>query len=425
MIKVSSVLSALIASSMLMFALRGKAGAVVITICILAIVLFQITQRKIKTNYCFFYAIYVFIFAVILHYTRSYSFEYYLLIGYLAASILLLNSKLDLYNKLWPMLGYISIFQAVGIYMQWFLPSVYYSILSIILPSSVVSAIKGRLVAGYYTGFCREVSYSMFFIVIGLGIYIFKMIQHKNGILSAQIKRFLGILFLLGALILSGKRATLLFFVVTIFTILFIKSRDRLKFFKYMAWCIGFIIVIYLTYPLWSKIPSLARIVELLEFISEDDLVGITNGRIAIYEKAIELWKSNPIYGIGWGNFKYSISESIWYSGFDVHNCYLQILCETGIIGAVFYYGLTIFAIINLIRCILVTRETKNNHNLALLAGFIQIFFSIYCITEPILYEYSDYIIYFIAINVSCLILKETKKYNKYHRHQEGNINNG
>ena len=139
-------------------------------------------------------------------------------------------------------------------------------------------------------------------------------------------------------------------------------------------------------------------------------MVGITNGRTAIYENAIELWKKNRMFGIGWGNFKYSTSQSTWYVGFDVHNCYLQILCETGIIGAIFYYILTFFSIINSIRSILITRKYgEEMHNLALLTGFIQIFFCMYCITEPILYEYTDYIIYFISINITCLILKHTK----------------
>ena len=48
---------------------------------------------------------------------------------------------------------------------------------------------------------------------------------------------------------------------------------------------------------------------------------------------------------------------------------------------------------------------------MASLAGFIQIFFLTYSMTEPILYEYSDYILYFIAINITGIILKSEKNY--------------
>ena len=406
----NNVLSILIASSMLIFALRGKFGAAVITICVLLIIFLKLTRKKIKISYCYFYAVFLLGFAVIFHAVRSYSFEYYLLIGYLAATLVLMNSDLNIYNKLWNVLGYISIFEAIGIYMQWLLPTVYYSFISLILPSSVIFAIRNRLAGGYYTGFCREVSYTMFFVVIGLGIYIFNLVESKNEIISCKKKRIIIIVFLLGALVISGKRATLLFFVVAIFIIQFINSRDRLKIVKYLLLGMAFIGAVWVLYPLWSRVPALSRIVDLLKYISADDMVGITNGRTAIYENAIELWKKNRMFGIGWGNFKYSTSQSTWYVGFDVHNCYLQILCETGIIGAIFYYILTFFSIINSIRSILITRKYgEEMHNVALLTAVIQIFFCMYSSTEPILYEYTDYIIYFISINITCLILKHTK----------------
>ena len=41
---------------------------------------------------------------------------------------------------------------------------------------------------------------------------------------------------------------------------------------------------------------------------------------------------------------------------------------------------------------------------------YIQIFFTFYCITEPILFEYPDYIIYFISVNIIGIITKTVSR---------------
>lgn len=416
-IKKNDAIAFLIAISMLIFALRGKFGAAVISLYVVILLFFLLKKAKIKFRRIeFLMGTFLLIFAVILHLCRSLSFEYYLFVGYFAAVLILTNSNLELYRKLWESLKLIAIFEAFGIYLQRFIPSLYYTFISFILPENVVSSIKSRLISGYCTGFSREISYTMFLIVIGLGLFIFNV--GKEPEINSSIdrwRRWLIVIFLFGALFISGKRATLVFFVLSIFIVNFIVSRSKLKLLKYIA--IGFfgIALVYFTFPLWSKIEALQRVVELLKFISTKDLIGITNGRNIIYETAISLWKSNKWFGIGWGNFKYSMSDNLWFSGYDVHNCYLQVLCETGIIGAVIYYLLTIAAIVNLVKCIHISHKQMKAHgNLAAFVGYIQLFFIMYCMTEPILYEYTDYIIYFICINVSSLIIKEYKKCYTY-----------
>ena len=396
---------------MLFYALRGKYGAIVITIYML-LMLPMLLKENFKINVInILYGSYLIIFAVILHTIRSISFEPYLVIGYLAASLLLFNSNIKLYENLWKCLQIISLLEALGIYLQKFLPQVYYLIMSVILPSSVVTSIKKRLLEGYYTGFTREVSYTMFLIAIGLGIYIFNVETQEKFSKTIFRRKLAAILFLFGALFLSGKRATILFSVMAIFIIQFLKSNDKLKILKYLAIGVMAILIIILTFPLWSKIPALKRMVELLGFIGQGDVSGLTNGRISIYRDAITLWNSERIAGIGWGNFKYSTQKTVWYAGFDVHNCYLQILCETGIIGALLFYILTLTSIFNFIRCINRTQKRDVNfYKLALLTGYIQLFFMMYSVTEPILYEYTDYIIYFICINITGIILKNTKE---------------
>lgn len=412
-IKVASLISALWAFSTLLYAFRGKLGAIMITICIIASIPYLLRQTKKDRSWASIYAaLFLLVFAVVVNIFRSISLEYYLIIGYFATALVLLNYRIDYFNDMWKWFKGIAVFEAIGVYMQFFLPSLYYPIISIVLPGEVVASIQSRLLSGYYTGFSHEVSFTMFLIVVGLGLYIYEINSDKKA------KKWIPIVLLVGALFISGKRATQLFFIIALFVTQFIRSDDKLKLLKYSGIAAAGLAAIWFSYPWWSKIPAFERINQLISFYSSNDIIGMTSGRTVIYENAIKLWQTNKWFGIGWGNFKYSVSDMLWYSGFDVHNCFLQILCETGIIGLVFYSILILIVLFNSIRCVLLVRRfgVHSEYNLSVFYCYIQIFFILYSITEPILYEYTDYFIFFVCFNCSNLLLKNKgqKKQDNY-----------
>ena len=418
-VKINQISSILIAFSILLFAFRGKIGAIAITCAIVVYMYGLIKQTKGHRPWANAYtACFIFLFAFVINAFRSLSLEYYMIIGYFLASLTLLSNRFDGYDELWKWLKYFSIFGAFGVYLQRFLPGVYYAVISLLLPNEVVASIRSRLIAGYYTGFSREVSYTMFLVVVGLGLYIFA--ETKKNRRNDRV----AIVFLLGALLLSGKRATLVFFILAWFITSFIKSDDKLKIFKYSACVFVGLMLVIVTFPYWSKIPIFSRIVEVINFASLDDLIGITNGRTVIYSNAISLWNTNRWFGIGWSNFKHSVPSIYWYSGFDVHNCFLQILCETGIIGLVLYSLICIISVTSSIKCIYMFKHSRleNNYNygLSLFFAFIQVFFILYSLTEPILYEYTDYIVFFICFGCTNVMLKSFRRKQPIRRIRSG-----
>ena len=170
-IKLDNLIPFFIALSMLFYALRGKLGAIIATcyiVVLLVILLREKIYRNTWNNLC---SAALLIFAVILHFARSISAEYYLIIGYFAAALICLKNRINFIGSLWQYLKYISIFEAIGVYLQRIFPDIYYMLMSIILPNTVVESIKQRLLDGYYTGFTREVSYTMFLIVIGINTH--------------------------------------------------------------------------------------------------------------------------------------------------------------------------------------------------------------------------------------------------------------
>lgn len=82
----------------------------------------------------------------------------------------------------------------------------------------------------------------------------------------------------------------------------------------------------------------------------------LTSGRIGLWKKAWELFKENPVFGIGWEQFmnhnKYE---------HEVHNTYLQWLCEAGIIGFILLMTPLVFMwLMTLKRTLYYRRKGKN-----------------------------------------------------------------
>lgn len=61
----------------------------------------------------------------------------------------------------------------------------------------------------------------------------------------------------------------------------------------------------------------------------------VTNGRTLLYAVTWKSIKQHPIFGIGWGGAR-TIVREILPNDVNVHNIYLQCLCEVGLIGTLF-----------------------------------------------------------------------------------------
>jgi O-antigen ligase len=80
---------------------------------------------------------------------------------------------------------------------------------------------------------------------------------------------------------------------------------------------------------------SIQRIIFYLSYRSID-LQVIT--RDFLHEQAIQIWKQNPVWGVGWAQFPISagIGDVI---GMYPHNFVLELLAETGVIGCTIFLG--------------------------------------------------------------------------------------
>lgn len=85
-----------------------------------------------------------------------------------------------------------------------------------------------------------------------------------------------------------------------------------------------------------------------------DNLTAITSGRSILYEIGWKRFKQRPIFGTGYDSFKRPkravMNNGVLREGSALHSSWLQILSETGIVGAFLYLSLFIATFINFIK---------------------------------------------------------------------------
>ena len=138
------------------------------------------------------------------------------------------------------------------------------------------------------------------------------------------------------SLMYSFSRGAYFGFVAGLFFISFIKSRKLL--------------ILLIVFLLFWKIVVPVSVVERVEgiFVEKEgeNVVSIgekgvdTSGRKHLWDKALNLFYENPIFGTGFNAYYFLI-------GADTHNVYLKILSEQGIIGFFIYLGLYFFALMS------------------------------------------------------------------------------
>lgn len=241
---------------------------------------------------------------------------------------------------------------------------------------------------GYKSGLTGHYSTNAMYLGIGL-------ILISAGIIS-KVKKGTGTkllaLFILFALLLTAKRGILLFSVLSIFIMyLAYHSEKAIKrwgklFFAFLLTCV-FILIISI------KIPQVTEVIT--RFI--DTGGDVTNGRIYLYQIAWGLFQKNPLFGIGWGFYKYEFARRTPVSAYhidmlDAHNVYLQLLCEVGIVGFLLFLTVVIPTVCQTYKILSeMTKGTlKGNDNLKYYLTFslgIQSFFLMYCFTGNPLYN--------------------------------------
>jgi O-antigen ligase len=94
------------------------------------------------------------------------------------------------------------------------------------------------------------------------------------------------------------------------------------------------LIVIIAILFLWQTVLPTSVVDRIMMTETESgELEGSAAHRLNLWEHAYDLFKENPVFGVGFGGFAYSVPEGELT---DVHNFYMKTLSEQGVIGLFF-----------------------------------------------------------------------------------------
>lgn len=369
---------------------------IVISIAILVMGLVFVMQLK-NTNYTKKNMLYIFsIFLIFIIYIfrnkqlidNFLSCTLYLLVFFL---MLILQSS-DKWIKIpYKIVNFFTLEHVIGTYFVFLFPSLYETLFLPIFKSSsgyadLINQIHGNMNAGFTGNYGSNSNYLTLGFIVLFSKCIAKKKFKKTDLIMLSV--------ILLAIFMTGKRGPLVFGIITIIVEYLFTNKSKIpnKLFKLS---VGGIIAGTLLVIVSNFVPSIALVCDRL-FNSKD----ILNGREQLYNYALKLFNEHTFFGIGWGNFKYYYSA--YYNSaqlLNVHNVYLQLLCETGIIG-------TIIILFYMIKSVLKSykmqkQEVYSNYREELIISFaIQLFVILIGVSSTPLYGIELLYIYII----SCVI---------------------
>lgn len=288
---------------------------------------------------------------------------------------------------------------AIATIALYFAPDFYKEHILILFDLSQQRELLSQYDHGWMPGLAPHYSTNGMYLGIGLGAAFVKATAKKgrDKIFSYIVP---GIIFI--ALLMTGKRAHVLFSVAACcaVVVLQLNRKGMLKFFKIVFFAVFTALAIY-----WISryIPAVANVFN--RFIETSKSGDVTMGRRRLWSIAITLWKQNPLFGIGWDRYKY-LAPSLVGFFLNVHNVYIQLLCEVGVAGAAVFYLFFATALFYMVKVIRLFSRSWGSISYAgrvaaLFGTYMQIFFLLYCITGNPLYDAPTFFPYILSCAIA------------------------
>lgn len=211
-------------------------------------------------------------------------------------------------------------------------------------------------------GIASNINITAFSILYKIPFVLYFFSKVKNIFLKLLIPTSISIAFFL-VFSLGTRSAILTSFIITgLYFIFFIFTEDKIKWFKQITFSILIPIILAFSISEFSLGKSNSNIVtSRLSTINLSNVEGSDSSiqqRLSNYTNSFDYFISNPLLGMGLGNWKiqsipFSMAKkSTYVVPYHVHNDFIQYLAELGLIGFSLYAAFLILVFIYLVRLI-------------------------------------------------------------------------
>lgn len=275
----------------------------------------------------------------------------------------------------------------------------------------------GNATKEYLSPFMMHIDYSVFLAFTSM--ILFNRIISKDYIFKEKLFLFLFFCSTTGNLFLSVGRTGQVAFIFAIIVMFFLYYRLHIKtiIYSFLSLLIIFTIA-FNSSDIFEKRVNLAKTD--IEKIIDGDLYSSWGIRVAYWMVSYEILKDNPILGVGIGDYKEAIVETLEKEKFDnlpqemkdfmkeyhVHNQFLMIAVQTGVIGTI----VIILLFYNLLKISLYTNsEYKNIFILFLVIYFLS------CMADPLWYKQFTLVLWVLYISL-ILVFSQLKFSNNFEK---------
>lgn len=335
--------------------------------------------------------------------------------------LLLIKLDIEYYKISINIMLVITVIYAFSTFFQYFNIDLYTRLVLPLFSSGHQVQIMTLYNNSVYTGFTTQTAYLAGYLVYGIGGFLLFFKERTTKL--SRLLSIIAILFLFMALLLTGKRAHLLFMIIAL-ALTYLFSTELKKFFSkslkliftlimtIIAW-----IVLFRVYEPNIDTPIIGKVYYRISdtitgFIAGED---ITSGRTLLYDYAFKLFNETPIFGIGWKEFHHlSIGVINQDAGSHPHNIYFQLLTELGLVGFILFMIPITYILFKTIKILM---NTKLLFNLDMrwktvlqFSLFSQMFFLLYGITGNGLTDHVFILMWGFAATITLSSMKYIKR---------------
>ena len=290
----------------------------------------------------------------------------------------------------------IGLFYAMTMIWQWISPNSFNSVLQLFVSSGPFQQAISSPLVGDYTGFACESNRAGLCIAPAASIFFSNFFFRKSR--KKMFWNMMGFTIAYVALVLSGRRAFILFFPVVLLVVTFyilLKKHNRRS--MIVALVLATVLFIFIYFYAFQMI------IQLLTHGSNDG-IALSNREI-YWDLALRMYNQSPLFGNGLRSYDFYYNlmsgRNIIFAG--AHNCYLQMLAEIGFIGTILYVGFIMFMIIKTLKgmtyCI--KNNFSNTGKVFILSFMMQCMFILLALSESAFIAPYSLILYFIMLNLS------------------------
>lgn len=346
---------------------------------------FQVSKTQMKSNAAWFVCILYLWLGVLYSSDRASTITHCTLIS-IYSMILMLRKPKRFYQKLFYVFELVLILSACSIYMNVIIPNLMTDSLSFLISPAAVPNIRYEVSKGIYSGIFADHANAAFAMNIGFAIQFSKYLSEKKR------KDLVASILFFGTLFFTGKRSLMAIPVIMIcVSMLMIVKNKRMK-----QTMIGVMVLLVLLFGVVSTVPSINH----LFFRDSNDL---WNSRTTVlWPIAIRMFLSSKFLGTGFNTFnsiigmnnRHNATLSDW--GYHAHNIYVQIIAETGILGALLLFYVFFKNYKKTVK--LLKGSSAENYRLLSISLLIQTLWLVYGITGNTFYYPSQLLCYLVAI---------------------------